>query len=346
MRRPNKSGSVIKLSGKRRRPYAIRVWDGVKLNANGEYVPSYKYVGYYEKRADALRDLEKYNQSPVTLAKEKELENKHKFSEIYEMWTDELGRRSKPLSPQSYYSYQAAYKLLEPLHDQIFEKITLEDIEKVALKQSHKSQSTIANIRIVLRGMYKTALRHRFVDEDISALIILEHTNDNSRPHTIFTDDEIDILWQRKDDFYAKLLLILIYTGMRIRELLSMPSDNAFLDKHYLVGGLKTEAGKNRYIPLSDKILPLLSTSGEYLIMRYGEKLKYSKARDELRLYMKSLNMDHSFHDTRHTCATLMERKNIPELHRKLILGHKSKDVTDRYTHVSIEQLIDDINLI
>lgn len=346
MRRPNRSGSVIKLSGKRRRPFAIRIWDGVKINDKGLAVPVYKYVGYYEKRADALRDLEKYNTSPVELIKEQETTKKHKFSEIYEMWTDELGRRSKPLSPQSYSSYAAAYQNLKPLHNQVFENLTLEDLENAALANSHKSLSSVSNIKIVLKGMYKTAIRHRFVTEDISALMILNHNTEMVRPHTIFTDEEIATLWEHKDDFYGRLLLILIYTGMRIQELLSTKTENIFLDEHYLVGGSKTKAGKDRMIPLSDKILPLLDVSQEYLITKDGEKLTYGKANKELETYMKSQNMAHKFHDTRHTCATLMERAKVPELHRKLILGHSSTDITDRYTHVSIQELVLDINKI
>lgn len=337
---------MIKLSGKRRRPWAIRIWDGVKIKDNGLVVPQYKYVGYYEKRADALRDLEKYNGSPVELAKEKEQTKKHKFSEIYEMWTDELGRRSKPLSSQSFYSYNAAYNNLSPLHNMIFENLTLEDLESAALENSHKSLSSITNIKIVLKGMYKTAMRHKFVTEDLSKLMILEHTNDNARPHNIFTDDEIKVLWSHKDNYYARLLLILIYTGMRIRECLAVKTESVNLEEHYFIAGLKTEAGKNRMIPISDKILPLLDLSGKYLIMKDGKKLTYNRASDDVAMYLKSLNMGHTFHDTRHTCATLMERANISELHRKLILGHKSSDITDRYTHVSIEQLVTDINKI
>ena len=35
MRRPNGSGSIIKLSGKRRRPYAVRIFDGIELKPDG-----------------------------------------------------------------------------------------------------------------------------------------------------------------------------------------------------------------------------------------------------------------------------------------------------------------------
>ena len=346
MRRPNRSGSVIKLSGKRRRPYAVRIWNGYKENDNGQIIPTYKYVGYYEKQKDALKVLEKFNESPVEVYKEKDQDKKHKFSDIYKMWMDELSRKPKPLSKSTLDCYHAAYNNLEPLHNMIFETLTVEDLEEIALQHSSKSNSTIKNIRITLRGMYKTALRHSIVDNDLSALLILHSTNENTRPHTIFTDEEINALWDNKSDFYARLLLILIYTGMRIRELLNMKSEDVHLSEKYMVGGLKTEAGRNRQIPISDKILPLLDTSHEYLISVDNGPLNYYRANEKLAEFMASINMTHYFHDTRHTTATLMERAEIPLLHRKLILGHSSGDVTDRYTHVSIDQLIDDINRI
>lgn len=345
MRRPNRSGCVVKLSGKRRRPYAVRIYKGME-EVNGRAVNKYEYLAYFEKSSEALQFLEKYNQAPVEVVKQKDKEKKHRFSEIYEMWMQELSRKPEPLSKSTMQCYQAAYKNLEPLHNMIFENLTVDDIENIALKQSSKSHSTMKNIKIVLKYMYKTALRHNIVKDDLSGLLILHSSNENSRPHKIFTKDEIEVLWANKHDFMAKLLLILIYTGMRVNELLTLKTDSVFLDRRYMVGGLKTEAGKNRQIPLAEKIIPLLDVSGEYLIMLEGKKLSYSHANDKLSEYMKSLNIDHYFHDTRHTTATLLEKANIPLLHRKLILGHATSDVTDLYTHVDISQLIDDINRI
>ena len=55
----------------------------------------------------------------------------------------------------------------------------------------------------------------------------------------------------------------------------------------------------------------------------------------------------HKPHDTRHTCATMMELAQIELSHRKKILGHKSNDITlDLYTHQVIKILCDDINKI
>ena len=70
MKRPNGSGSVCKLSGKRRRPYAVRIYKGAEI-VNGKAVNKYEYLEYFEKQKDALQFLEKYNLSPTTIAKQK-----------------------------------------------------------------------------------------------------------------------------------------------------------------------------------------------------------------------------------------------------------------------------------
>ncbi len=57
---------------------------------------------------------------------------------------------------------------------------------------------------------------------------------------------------------FIDTILILIYTGMRVGELLDIRLDNVYLDQKYMIGGSKTEAGKDRVIPLHDRILPLV----------------------------------------------------------------------------------------
>lgn len=345
MKRPNGSGSVVKMSGRRRRPYAVRVFDGIEMKPDGNGRLKYKYIGYFEKQKDALQYLEKFNTSPVELAKEIELGKKHKFSEVYDLHISEL-KMMKDLSEQSYRSRQAAYKHLKNIHNMAFESITLDDLETEIQKLSYLSSSSINNIRVLLKGMYFTAMRHKYVKEDISALLIATYSKEPKTEHIPFTDEEIQILWQHSDYFYCRVFLILIYTGLRINELLNMKSEDVHLEERYMIGGSKTEAGKGRIIPISEKILPLLDVSGEYLIMVDNHKVSYQKARKIAEIPLKNIGLEHYFHDTRHTCASLMERAGIDILHRKLILGHKSKDITDRYTHVDIQALVDDINTI
>ena len=63
MRLPNGYGSIYKLSGKRRRPYAVIV----TANWTDEGKPIRKYLGYYEKRQEALTALAEFNDNPYNL---------------------------------------------------------------------------------------------------------------------------------------------------------------------------------------------------------------------------------------------------------------------------------------
>lgn len=345
LKRPNGSGSVVKLSGKRRRPYAVKIFDGVVVDEKGIGHLKYKYLDYFEKQKDALQYLEKFNSTPVTLAKPKETTKKHKFSEIYDLYISEL-KQTKDLSNQSYRSRQAAFRHLKKLHNMVFEQITLDDLEGELKNLSHLSLSSITNIKILLKGMYFTAMRHKYVTEDISSLMIATHSKETKTEHIPFTDEEIDMLWLHQDQFCCKVFLILIYTGMRINELLNMKTSDVHIEEHYMIGGSKTKSGKNRVIPISSKIVPLLDLSGDFLIMADNSKVSYLKARKIAEEKLKDIGLHHYFHDTRHTCASLMERAGIDLLHRKLILGHATNDITDRYTHIKIETLVADINKI
>lgn len=57
---------------------------------------------------------------------------------------------------------------------------------------------------------------------------------------------------------FIDTILILIYTGMRVGELLDIKVENVHINEKYMVGGSKTEAGKNRVIPFHERIVPLV----------------------------------------------------------------------------------------
>lgn len=94
--------------------------------------------------------------------------------------------------------------------------------------------------------------------------------------HTRFTDKEIALLWEILWAINnVDIVLIYIYTGCRPVELLDIKSEDVHLDERYMIGGVKTEAGKNRIIPIHKAIVPLveyrLEQNRPYLITnKYG----------------------------------------------------------------------------
>ena len=122
-----------------------------------------------------------------------------------------------------------------------------------------------------------------------------------------------------------------------------------------MLGGMKTAAGKNRVIPIANKIATFITDmynyGGEYLAMSKKDKkplFTYDRLRAQIWERSPILSkMSHLPHDGRHTCATLLSDADINKKTIQLILGHASKDITDRvYTHKTISQLIDAINKI
>jgi integrase len=153
----------------------------------------------------------------------------------------------------------------------------------------------------------------------------------------------------------VQAILILIYTGLRITELLTMERQNVNINERYMIGGIKTEAGKDRVIPISKKILPFVISfyeeNGKYLINKQnkGKSSAYSYHGFRYSIWkpvLKEFNFTHSIHDTRHTAISLMDAAGVNSTALKRIVGHKDADVTGLYTHKTIQELVNEIDKI
>ena len=84
MRRPNGKGSVYKLPGNRRKPWAVRVTLHEK-DSEGRTLCRHKYLGYYETWEDADNALAHYRKHPYNV-------DAHKitFEEVFEIWFSSL----------------------------------------------------------------------------------------------------------------------------------------------------------------------------------------------------------------------------------------------------------------
>ncbi|MDR1891831.1 MAG: recombinase, partial [Oscillospiraceae bacterium] len=79
MRNPNGYGTVVKLSGNRRNPFAVRKTRGFDERGYPVYIP----IGYAPTREEGLILLANYNNDPWDVDKEKIT-----FLELYEMWKE------------------------------------------------------------------------------------------------------------------------------------------------------------------------------------------------------------------------------------------------------------------
>jgi len=339
MRFPNGFGGVSKLSGNRRKPYIVRITAGWTDEAK----QIIKILGYFPTRAEAIKALSAYNASPY------DLNNTGKtMKEVYDLWEEWVNKdKGRELTN----NYKSALKYSAPLYNMKFVEIRKRHIQSL-IDNCPKGYSTKKNIKILFNQLFKFAIDRELVQTNYATLCDLP-AREMSRLHKPFTEEEITRLWANLNEPAVCYALAYIYTGLRPAELLQIKTENVYLEKKYMQGGMKTAAGKNRVVPIAEKIMPIIkswySADNEYLCISHKDNkpvLNYDRLRSH---YWErcSLLADHLPHDGRHTCATLLDNAGVAKRTVQLILGHSAKDITERvYTHKTIDQLIEAINKI
>lgn len=227
-----------------------------------------------------------------------------------------------------------------------FCEIKTEHLQKV-IDESGKAHPTLRKLRVLFSQLYKYAMANDIVFKNYSEYVdIGEGGNDSKR--VPFTAEEIDRLWLCANEMpYVDTILIMIYTGWRVGELLQLKIEDIDVNEWVIKGGIKTEAGKNRLVPVHERIRPLVKRlvdkKGTYLIKTPdgGEPLKYHYYLDRnFADICIELDIDHRPYDCRHTFATLMDNAGANKLCINRIMGHASADITDKvYTHKDLSEL-------
>ena len=74
--------------------------------------------------------------------------------------------------------------------------------------------------------MYEYAIKRKYVDTNVANLCDWDYTETKEKIHKPFTEDEIAMLWKKKDILYVDIILIMIYTGLRASEFLNIENKN------------------------------------------------------------------------------------------------------------------------
>ncbi len=350
MRLPNGYGSVIKLSGNRRNPYLILKTAGWHYDKEKDkQVQDYLIIGYAPTKAEGLQMLAEYNKNPFNIAA-----SKITFQEVYDKWSSS---KFRTISDSNVKGYAASYKLCETLYNKVFKEIRLADLQYV-VDACGKNYPTLRKLKVLFGQLYDYAMKNDICSKDYSEFVDIvkfKDRNPNKMERNKFTKEEISRLWEQQDDKYYQIILMLIYTGVRISELLDLKKENVHLDKQYFdVLVSKTENGI-RKVPIADKVLPIFKswyddTNSEYLIhTENGEQFKYRNYYDSyFKPLMEQLGFTQTPHCCRHTCVSMLAEAHIDQTVIKKIVGHSgAMTLTEKvYTHLDIEELINAINQI
>lgn len=351
MRLPNGYGSVIDLGKKRRNRYAVRVTKDRKLNSQGKCVLSYRYLGYFPTSKEAYGFLAKYN-SGEPIKEHIPLIKKPTFKDLYEEWYEYKHNMNKKPSKSSSQAYKYGFNMCAELHEKKFANIKIEELQFLVDKHKQMSKATVSTIKTILFALYEYAMKREVIEKDYSKLVDYEWSSEKRINHATFTEDELKILWNNISVEYVDWVLIMIYTGLRVSEICDIRTENVFLDDLYMIGGKKTASGKNRVMPIHQKIVPLIrnlyNSDNEFLIYSKNNKpMNYKTFLEYWTELMATLELNHLPHDTRYTTATLLDRYGANKVCIKKILGHTIQDITDGvYTQKELPDLLEAISVI
>lgn len=368
-RRPNGSGTVVKLSGRRRKPFCAKVTLNERNLTNGE--KKRLVIGTFETYQEALNALSLYSLTVNnTISKKEAMEID---PEVYQKVQEKMSKKVPTfldiyyildkdefslLSPQTQNSMHGAIKHLKKLHYLKIDQITLRMIQDV-FDEDGSNHSTQVHMKTICTKVFRYAVINQCIErnDDYTSYIRIAkyEESDMHRPYTI---NEILAL-KKADTPEAHIMLIFIYTGVRINELLNINRDNIHIDEKcdddgterlisYMITGSKTKAGKNRIVPIHDDIKQfvideLLKPEKRLVDVTYAN----FTTRTVLIKVNKLLNTHHTMHDTRKTFATLCQMNNLNVYIRKKVLGHRMNDITfDVYTNESKNRLWTEVNKI
>lgn len=269
-----------------------------------------------------------------------------KFKDLYKKWLD---THSDRVSRETINCYKAAYKYFVPLYYVEVAKIRAEHMQK-CIDSCPRGRRTKENMKAVGTCVFRLAMQLDIVDKNYAEYLYIPREEKNAR--LAFSAEQINLMFNKVDEVpELKYVLVLCYTGMRLGEMLSAKTSNYRPEEGYFVTGSKTDAGKDRSITISPKILPYFGDFGvgEYLFFPDEKPLSEGKFRDAI-FYpaLEKIGVDvmlpdgshlYTPHCCRHTFATLMKNVDAPATDKQKLIGHSKFEMTAHYTHTDIESL-------
>lgn len=324
-KRANGTGTIYKREGNLSKPWIAK--------KNSIYIGAYKTRTEAQKALERITDIEvndKYNMT---------------FAQVYERWEAE---RQREVSEKMMQNYKLAYKQCSQLHNMMMRKILRSDYQAaiIALEMKGMSKSTCNKLRVLLGQLGRWAM-----DEGITltnpAQELTTVAKQKSTRET-FTDEQIKAI-KNSTLPAADIALILLSCGCRPGELFSVHLANCRED--HFIGGSKTEAGRNRVIPIGpdgikayQKIrAKAIAEKKPLFIDGYSGKNKTAEnyTKRDWKELMSQLGIEGlTPYSCRHTFITNAIRSGMDLPKLEAIVGHVDRETTKIYTHLQAQDLV------
>lgn len=369
--------ALVCLENYHKEPYALYIKED-----------KYNRIAIFPKNPYPLVSVKDPNKELI----EKIKKDNYTFKQLYEKFKDvkmltkeeeQLEKKyhirpdNKPFGRHYCLGMKTAFNNSKDLHDKVYKDLKASDFMK-HLKECGRGKESQRQMVNLYMNLDKYALEEDIITKGYAQFITTTTSNRKEikkakdkkiEKDRLFSYEQIEYLWnfetrskglkehtkKEREQFIRDFWLMLLYCGCRADELLSVYTANIFLDDNYFIGGLKTEAGINRTIPIHSAVKHLYekyyNPKNEFLFMQpNGNKMDYDYYLYHYKYNFKDLHpevSEHTAHDARHTLRNELRKLNVKDIIINSIIGHSNDDVgEDIYSHVSIEEKLEAIKLV
>lgn len=367
-RLPNGFGQISEIKNRNlRNPFRAMVTVG-KTEKGRPICKPLKPESYFATYNEAYAALVEYNKNPY------DLEPSITMAELYKKWLPEYEKTVKDTKAvESAWEYcSAVYNMrVMDIRARHVKGCMEEGVAVVRGKEQHPTATMKNKIKSLFNLILDYALEYELVDRNYSRTFKLSEETIKEivtvkKGHIAFTDEEIALLWSNINEKQGvDIMLIQCYSGWRPQELGLLELENVDLENWTFKGGMKTDAGEDRVVPIHTKIRSLVNAKyqeakvlGSQYLLNWVDPnarnkkdirltyARYQKAFERIRDELK-LNPEHRPHDGRTHFVTAAKKYGVDEYAIKYMVGHKISDITEKvYTKREFEWLKEEIEKI
>lgn len=143
------------------------------------------------------------------------------FKEIYDKWSKS---QFLTISGSNVNGYKASYKLCSELESKIFRDLKLADLQHI-VDTCGKNYPTLRKLKVLFNQLYDYSMKNDLCNKDYSEYVDIlkfKDKNPDKLDRERFTKFDVERLWKLSDDKHYQIVLMLIYTGVRVSELLDL----------------------------------------------------------------------------------------------------------------------------
>ena len=375
-RRTKGTGSIYIRKDNKSKPYAAA------SSVTGKQV----YLGAFATKREAENALKDYEYNPVNGFN-------MTLEQLHEKWIKTKAYAKLGDSVKS--NYASAYIKLKPLYKRKFRDLRTSDYQYIVdyydnphheagaggkLKYLDKNgkgtykvtntpkiceglgYSALHKVKCLLTTLYTFAMKEDIINKDYATFIELPEQEETTA--TRFTEVQLELIRQSVGKVpYMDYIYIMCYVNFRVSEFLELTPDRYKVTDsgiHYFVGGKKTDAGKDRIVPIHPKIQQLvqkcIENEGETIFCRMHEGSEFGKAMNKdyflkycFRPAMQAIGLGDEYtpHSCRRTFSTRMSAAGAREEDIIALMGHTDYKVDiDHYIIQEVDTLYNAIKLL